>query len=368
MSVRFTNLNRVVIKIGSSSLTGQNGENLNPKLVDALVDEIARLRKKNIEVVIVTSGAIAAGIAPLGLTNRPTDLATQQAAASVGQGLLMHRYTESLARYSLIGSQVLITIDDFSKRSHYRNIQSTLERLMQLDVVPIINENDSVGTQEIRFGDNDRIAALVSHLIGSDLLLIVTDVEGLYDRTPSISGAKLISEVKPNSPLENIEIGSNSKVGSGGMRSKIDAARIANAAGVPVLLTSLPNIKSALSGEEIGTFFKPSEKRRPARLLWLAHATTTNGQLHIDNGAARALREKGVSLLSAGVTKVTGAFNAGDAVEIISPEGEVIARGLVAFDAVEIPKMLGRRTQDLKVELGIEYERELVHRDDLVLL
>ena len=360
---------RVVIKIGSSSLTGAEAQGLKSEAVDALVDVVARLKSAGSEVVIVSSGAIAAGLAPLGLAARPKDLATQQAAASVGQGLLVHRYTESLARYSIVGSQVLLTIDDVVRRSHYQNAQRTLTKLLQLGVVPIINENDSVGTQEIRFGDNDRIAALVSHLIGADLLVLVTDVDGLYDAPPNQIGAKIISEVRDINALSGAEIGGvGSKVGSGGMITKIEAARIATGAGIPMLLTSLDSVARAFDGEEVGTLFKAVSEKKPSRLLWLAHASTPHGELHIDAGAEIALKERGVSLLPAGVTKVIGEFNAGDTVEIIAPSGQVIARGLVGFDSNEIPAMLGRSTKELARDLGPEFERELVHRDDLVLL
>ena len=360
---------RVVLKIGSSSLTGADAAGLRSDAVDALVDVVASLKKSGSEVVIVSSGAIAAGLAPLGLTSRPKDLATQQAAASVGQGLLVHRYTESLARYSIVGSQVLLTIDDVVRRSHYQNAQRTLTKLLQLGVVPIINENDSVGTQEIRFGDNDRIAALVSHLIGADLLILITDVDALYDAPPTQPGAKAIYEVEDVTSLAGTEIGgAGSKVGSGGMVTKIEAARIATGAGIPLLLTSLSNVARAMQGEKVGTLFKAVREKQPSRLLWLAHAATPLGKLHVDEGAAKALRERGVSLLPAGTTKVVGDFSAGDTVEIIAPDGSVIARGLVGFDSTEIPAMLGRSTKELGIELGPEFERELVHRDDLVLL
>jgi glutamate 5-kinase len=360
---------RVVIKIGSSSLTGADAAGLKTDAVDSLVDVVADLKKKGSEVVIVSSGAIAAGLAPLGLSSRPKDLATQQAAASVGQGLLVHRYTESLARYSIVGSQVLLTIDDVVRRSHYQNAQRTLTKLLQLGVVPIINENDSVGTQEIRFGDNDRIAALVSHLIGADLLVLITDVDALYDAPPNQPGAQAIYEVEDVNSLAGAEIGgAGSKVGSGGMATKIEAARIATGAGIPLLLTSLENVASAIKGEQVGTLFKAVRERQPSRLLWLAHAATPHGKLFVDEGAATALKERGVSLLPAGTTKVSGEFSAGDTVEIIAPDGSIIARGLVGFDSTEIPAMLGRSTKELARDLGPEFERELVHRDDLVLV
>lgn len=360
---------RVVIKIGSSSLTGADAAGLKVEAVDALVDSVAALRQRGAEVVIVSSGAIAAGLAPLGLEVRPKDLATQQAAASVGQGLLVHRYTESLRRHEIVGSQVLLTIDDVVRRSHYANAQRTLNRLLQLGVVPIINENDSVGTQEIRFGDNDRIAALVSHLIGADLLVLITDVDALYDALPSEIDAKPIHEVSDVAELQGAQIGgTGSKVGSGGMITKLEAARISTGAGIPMLLTSLDNLSGALRGEVTGTYFSAHSAKKSSRLLWLEHAATPRGHLVVDVGAVVALRERGVSLLPAGVTSVSGEFVAGDTVEILGPNGAIIARGLVGFDAEEIPAMLGRSTKDLGRELGPEFERELVHRDDLVLL
>jgi glutamate 5-kinase len=361
---------RVVIKIGSSTLTGKAGEQLDKNNVESIVDVVAYLRAQGKEVVLVSSGAIAAGLAPLGMSVRPKDLATQQAAASVGQGLLISYYNEAFTRHSLISSQVLLTIDDVVRRAHYQNAQRTLFKLLQLGVVPIINENDTVGVQEIRFGDNDRLAALVSHLIGADLLVLVTDIDGLYDAPPSSPGAKRIAEVADVTKLVDVQIGGvgSSGVGSGGMITKIDAARIATGAGVSMLLTSLVKLSGALTGEDEGTFFEAVHDRKPSRLLWLAHASTPSGKLIIDDGAVTALRERGVSLLPAGVKGVEGDFISGDTVELVSLGGEVVARGLVAFDAAEIPKMLGKSTKELAQSFGPEYERELVHRDDLVLL
>jgi glutamate 5-kinase len=365
-----THSKRVVIKVGSSTLTGSAGHDLDETAVEALTNVIATLRSRGAEVVLVSSGAIAAGLAPLGLKVRPKDLATQQAAASVGQGRLIASYNRAFDAHDLIASQVLLTIDDVVRRSHYQNAQRTLFRLIQLGVVPIINENDSVGVSEIRFGDNDRLAALVSHLIGADLLVLVTDVDGLYDAPPSHQGAKRISEVPDVSRLGDIEIGGvgSSGVGSGGMVTKIEAARIATGAGVNMLLTTLADLPEALAGNDIGTIFRARTDRKPSRLLWLAHAATPHGKLVLDLGATTAIKERGTSLLAAGVTSVEGDFLAGDTVELISPSGDVIARGLIAFDSVEIPAMLGKTTKQLAEELGPEYERELVHRDDLVLL
>jgi glutamate 5-kinase len=367
---RITSAKRIVIKIGSSSLTGKAGSELDESAVEQLVAVVAACKKRGAEVVVVSSGAIAAGLAPLGLTSRPKDLATQQAAASVGQGLLIAKYTQSFAKYSITASQILITTEDVVRRSHYQNAQRTLYRLLQLGVVPVINENDTVGTQEIRFGDNDRLAALVALLISADLLVLVSDIDALYDAPPTQKGAKAIHEVANICDIENIVLGGagTSGVGSGGMVTKVEAARIATSAGVPMLLTSLADVDLVMNGAELGTYFHALTSKTTSRLLWLAHATTTQGKLVLDAGAVKAILERGVSLLPAGVTAVHGNFIAGDAVELVGPDLAVIARGLVAFDSDEIPAMLGRSTKELAKALGAEYERELVHRDDLVLI
>ena len=361
---------RIVIKIGSSSLTGSAGSQLDTQAVDTLSDIVAEARSRGAEVCVVSSGAIAAGLAPLGLKARPKDLATQQAAASVGQGLLMHRYTESFAHHNLTASQVLLTTEDVIRRAHYQNAQRTLDRLLALGVVPVINENDTVATQEIRFGDNDRLAALVALMIAADLLILISDIDGLYDAPPKEPGAARISDVASVSEIDESIIGGigSAGVGSGGMITKVEAARIVTGAGIPMLLTSLPQAREAIFGADLGTFFQAHTSRSNSRMLWLAHASTPHGRLIVDDGAVTALLERGVSLLPAGVTAIEGDFSAGDAVEISSQAGVVIARGLVAFDASEIPMMMGRSTKDLAKELGPEYERELVHRDDLVLI
>jgi glutamate 5-kinase len=365
-----TNAQRVVIKIGSSSLTGSAGSALDPHSVSRIVDLCASLKERGAEVVLVSSGAIAAGLAPLGLQVRPKDLATQQAAASVGQGLLIAKYNEYFSKHSIIASQVLLTTEDVVRRSHYQNAQQTLSKLLSLGVVPIINENDTVGTQEIRFGDNDRLAALVALLIHADLLVLVSDIDALYDAPPSREGAQPIRYVASMSDIESIVVGGagSSGVGSGGMVTKVEAARISTGAGIPMLLTSLAQADEAISGADVGTFFEGHASKANSRLLWLAHASTPRGRLILDAGAVTAILERGVSLLPAGVTAVEGEFIAGDTVELASRDGVVIARGLVAFDSDEIPQMLGRSTKELAASLGAEYERELVHRDDLVLL
>lgn len=360
---------RVVVKVGSSSLTTAAG-GIDPARIRQLVDVLASARARGAEVVLVSSGAIAAGLSPLGLSKRPRSLATQQAAASVGQGLLAHRYQEEFARHGLVTGQVLLTVDDVIRRAHYRNAYQTFAKLLELGVLPIVNENDTVATSEIRFGDNDRLAALVAHLVHADLLVLLSDVDGLYDGPPSRSGSRLIPTVRSGADLASVSIGSPGAagVGTGGMVTKVDAARIATGAGIPVILTSAGQASAALAGADVGTVFLATGKRRPTRLLWLAHATEPKGSLVLDPGAVAAVTERRASLLAAGITAVTGVFSAGDPVSLVDDQHRAVARGLVNFDADELPGLLGRSSKDLKRELGSAYEREVVHRDDLIVL
>lgn len=360
---------RIVVKVGSSSLTTAAG-GIDPARVRRLVEVLAAARDGGAEVVLVSSGAIAAGLAPLGLSSRPRALAAQQAVASVGQGLLAHRYQEEFARHGIVTGQVLLTVDDVMRRASYRNAHQTFAKLIELGVVPIVNENDTVATSEIRFGDNDRLAALVAHLVHADLLVLLSDVDGLYDGPPSRPGSRLVPLVRSEADLAAVTIGAAGAagVGTGGMTTKVDAARIATGAGIDVVLTSADQAAAALAGTEVGTLFEATGKRRPTRLLWLAHATSGQGSLTLDAGAVRAVVERGASLLPAGITAVEGSFVAGDAVDLLGPDGALVGRGLVAFDADEVPALLGRSTGELKASLGAAYEREVVHRDDLVLL
>ena len=361
-------MSRVVVKIGSSSLTTAD-HGLDVGQVAALVEAVATARARGDEVVLVSSGAIAAGLTPLGLRARPRDLPTQQAAASVGQGLLVHRYTERFASHGIVAAQVLLTVDDVTRRSHYRNAYQTFARLLELGVVPIVNENDTVATSEIRFGDNDRLAALVAHLVHADRLILLSDVDGLYDRHPDDAGAVRIDEVASLDQLDRVDISRvGSAVGTGGMVTKIEAARLATEAGIPVALTSAAHAGQALAGEPVGTWFAATGRRRSTRLLWLEHASDTKGSLTIDAGAWRALAERNASLLPAGIVSVSGSFVAGDPVDVRDADGTVFARGIVNYDHDELPAMLGRSTKELAAELGADYEREVIHRDDLVLL
>ncbi|MFB9679868.1 glutamate 5-kinase [Streptosporangium vulgare] len=364
---RIRTASRLVVKVGSSSLTTPQGM-IDVDRVDALVDVLGARRKAGTQIVLVSSGAIAAGLGPLGLPARPRDLATQQAAASVGQGVLVARYTSSFARYGLRVGQVLLTADDMMRRSHHVNAERTLARLLELGIVPVVNENDTVATDEIRFGDNDRLAALVAHLTRADALVLLSDVDALYDGDPRRPGARRLADVRGPEDLVGVELGKGGAVGTGGMITKVQAAKIATGAGVPVVLTAAAHAAQALAGTDVGTYFHPGGRHPGTRLLWLAHATTGRGRLHLDSGAVEAVVSRRKSLLPAGVTSVEGEFAAGDPVDLCGPLGRVVARGLVNFDAGEIPELLGRSTRELAASLGPEYERELIHRDDIVIL
>ncbi len=361
-------VHRVVVKVGSSSLTDDDGK-LDPRRLHDLVDVLAARVNSGHQVVLVSSGAIAAGMDPLGLARRPRDLATQQAAASVGQGLLVAHYTRAFADHGLRVGQVLLTADDTMRRGQYRNAQRALDRLLDLGIVPIINENDTVATDEIRFGDNDRLAALVSHLVHADAMTLLTDVDGLYTGPPTHPGSERIAQVRGPKDLEGIDVtAKGSGVGTGGMVTKLESVAIATASGIPVVLTSAAQVGGALAGQDVGTWFAATGRRTSTRLLWLAYAARTRGRLVLDDGAVRAVVERGKSLLPAGVTAADGDFHAGDPVELVDPAGTVIARGLVAYSAEEVPDLLGHSTSELRAELGQGYDRELVHRDDLVLV
>ncbi|MFC5053792.1 glutamate 5-kinase [Saccharothrix xinjiangensis] len=354
---------RVVVKVGSSSLTTAQG-GLDRSRLDALVDAVAARRAAGSQVVLVSSGAIAAGLAPLGVTRRPRDLATQQAAASVGQLALAHAYANSFGRYSLTVGQVLLTADDVVRRAHYRNAQRTFSRLLALGAVPVVNENDTVATEEIRFGDNDRLAALVAHLVGADALFLLSDVDALYDGDPRRPGAQRVTEVGGPSDVDGVRAGSAgaSGLGTGGMASKLAAARLAASAGIPVLLAGAADATRALSAADVGTAFAVTGPRLTARRFWLGHAAGATGRLRLDDGAVAAVVGRRRSLLAAGITDVEGTFEAGDVVELVDPSGHVVARGVVAFDAAELPGLIGRKSADLPAE----QRREVVHADDLV--
>ncbi|MBN9106728.1 MAG: glutamate 5-kinase [Propionibacteriaceae bacterium] len=362
---QITGAARVLVKVGSSSLTDARGV-LDPGKIERLVDALAAVRARGQDVVLVSSGAMASGLGPLGLKRRPRDLASKQAAASVGQSLLVGRYGALFGRHGLTVGQVLLTADDVARQDHYRNALRTFTKLLELGVVPIVNENDTVATHEFRFGDNDRLAALVAHLVGADALVLLSDVDALYTAHPSHPDARPIAVVDDIDDLEVDTEKSGAEIGTGGMETKLQAARIATASGIPVVLGSAEQAAALLAGEPVGTLFLPTGKRRARKLMWLAYASVTKGELVLDAGAVHAVTERKASLLPAGIVEVRGQFAAGDPVRLVSESGSVVARGLVNYDSDELPAMIGRSTHELAENLGAQFDREVVHRDDLI--
>lgn len=354
---------RVVVKVGSSSLTDDLGR-LDPLRVRAVVADVSAVRKSGVQVVVVTSGAIAAGLDLLGLAKRPTDIPTLQAAASVGQGQLVHEYRKAFGRRSVHVGQVLLTQSDILHRESYVHAHDALERLLSLGVVPIVNENDATGVAEIRFGDNDRLAALVAVMVRADLLVILSDVDGIYTEDPRRGLGTKLELVSDPVSLDAVRGGATgSKVGSGGMASKIEAMRTVSAAGITGVVAAADTpkvVERVVSGESIGTKVLPSRGRTQHRKAWIAFARSTRGRITVDDGARVALSDGKKSLLPAGIVAVDGAFIVGDVVEIADAAGSVFGRGVVSYAADELPPLLGQRLPD--------GAREVVHRDSLVIL
>ena len=351
----------VVVKIGTTALTTPSGM-FDASRLEGLADAIEARMKSGSDVVIVSSGAIAAGIEPLGLTRRPTDLATKQAAASVGQVALVNSWSAAFGRYERTVGQVLLTAHDISMRVQHTNAQRTLDRLRALHAVAIVNENDTVATNEIRFGDNDRLSALVAHLVGADALVLLSDIDGLYDSDPRKGNARFVPEVAGPADLAGVTASQGSHLGTGGMVSNLSSALLAADAGVPVLLAAASDAAAALSDASVGTVFAPRPQRMSARRFWVRYAAEAAGSLTLDDGAVNAVVRQRRSLLPAGITAVSGRFFGGDVVELRSHDSTMVARGVVAYDAGELATMLGRSTSDLPVEM----RRPAVHADDLV--
>ncbi|QBI21884.1 glutamate 5-kinase [Egibacter rhizosphaerae] len=350
------------MKVGSSSLRTAEGR-LDADLATHLIDAVADLRERGVQVVFVSSGAVAAGLAPLGLRQRPIDLPRLQAAASVGQGLLVHTYQRRLAARGLAGGQVLLTPDDVVERARYLNARGTLETLLGLGAIPLVNENDTIATEELRFGDNDRLAALVASMLGAQLLVLLTDVDGFYE------GGEVVPRLTElSSAIARHSRRPGSDVGSGGIASKLEAARIAAFSGAHSVIAHARAenvVHRTVLGEEIGTWCPPSRHRPESRKLWIAFARTPRGRIVVDKGAARALIERGSSLLAVGVEEAEGAFTVGDAVDVVH-DGRVLGRGLSGLDRETVERVRGRPTEDL-AEAG-EPTRAVIHRDSLVVL
>jgi glutamate 5-kinase len=358
----------VVAKVGSSSITDEHGEIAQPA-IDKLSAEVASLRGLGHKVLVVTSGAIASGMPALGFSGaRPTDVTLLQAISAVGQSRLMAVYNAALGRHALLAGQVLLAPLDFFDRSRYVNARKTLERLLDLGVVPVVNENDAVSDEEIRFGDNDWLAALLANLVGANLLVLLTDAPGMLDADPRrFADASLIEEIVDiDHQLERMAGGPGSSRGSGGMATKLAAARMASWSGVRTVIAAADRpavLAGAVDAQPgVGTVVRPHDRRLPARKLWIAFAKAPAGTVQVDAGARRALVERGTSLLPAGVVGVTGRFDVDDAVEITDETGEVFAKGLVRLPSTDLLAVAGRRTS----ELGEGVPHEVVHRDDLV--
>ena len=362
---------RWVVKIGSALLTN-DGKGLDAVAIAGWVKQMAELRLRGIELVLVSSGAVAAGMRRLGWNARPTEIHQLQAAAAVGQMSLVQTYEVEFQRYGLLTAQVLLDHDDLSSRERYLNARSTLKTLVGLNVVPVINENDTVVTDEIRFGDNDTLGALVANLLDADLLVILTDQKGMYDSDPrSNPDAQLLSEIAAaDTRLEQMAGGSGGALGRGGMITKVRAARVAARSGADTVIVG-GRIENALlriaAGENLGTFLWADQQPQAARKRWISGQLQTRGTLVVDDGAVRVLREQGKSLLPVGVREVRGDFTRGDMVICVDLQGREVARGLVNYHAEEALKIIGKPTSQLIELLGYEGDKELIHRDNLVL-
>ncbi|MGA1500691.1 MAG: glutamate 5-kinase [Ilumatobacteraceae bacterium] len=358
---------RVIVKIGTSSLTDDNGV-ISHSMIASVCRQIAGLRELGHEVVLVSSGAVAAGVAALQLPARPSDVQTLQALAAVGQSRLMEVYNVEFHAVGLIAAQVLLVPNDFVDRQQYLHARATLERLLELGVVPVVNENDTIAADEIRFGDNDRIAALLSHLLRADVLVLLTDIDGLYTADPRRDpAATLVAEVAAGDPLLSVSAGlTGTRRGSGGMAAKMAAARSASASGVrTVIARSTIDDVFRRAGDRhdlVGTTFLGSDRHYSARQLWLAHASEVLGSVVIDAGAERALVDGNGSLLPAGVVDVVGDFDETDTIEVVNQVGRVVARGAATMSSVQARASRGRRTSDLDESSP----RVVVHRDDMV--
>lgn len=356
---------RVVVKVGSSSLTRADG-GLDLNRIDILAGLIAGMRSRGHDVVLVSSGAVASGLVPLGLSRRPDELSLLQAAASVGQGRLAARWETAMSAYGLVTAQVLLTAHDVAIRSHYRTVRATFDSLLSLGAVPIINENDAVATSEFSLGDNDRLAALVAHLVTADVLVLLTDVDGLWTARPGTPGATPIRHVRSSADLEGVSVsGRGSFVGTGGMTTKLQAATIACASGTTTLIARADDAAALLGQEQVpadlGTWFEPTGPHRPSRRLWMAHASQPEGRVLIDAGAARALTVGKKSLLLPGLTGLDGDFESGSVVDVVGPEG-VLARGICRYAAAELREVLAAQAEGAPAP---DHVAPVIHRDDL---
>jgi glutamate 5-kinase len=358
---------RIVAKIGTASITDEKGV-IDVSAITRLADEVASLRASGDEVVIVSSGAVAAGVAALGMVERPADMPTIQAVSAIGQSRLVEAYNIEFARHGLVGAQLLVDPFDFVHREQYLHLRQTMHRLLELGVVPVVNENDAIANDELRYGDNDRIAALIANSVGADVLVLLTDMDGVFTADPRRdSSATLIPFVRSEDPLLSISADAGgSGRGSGGMASKLTSARMASWSGIRsvIALASRPGVLAgSASNELVGTTFEPHERTLSARKLWIAFAADVAGSIVVDGGARRALTDRPNSLLPAGVLRPEGEFEAGQVVRVVDDSGQQFARGISSMSSVTVASVLGRNTRELP-----DGHSHVIHRDDLVIL
>jgi len=369
---------RIVVKIGSRVITSSKNE-LDLSLIESLVKEIETLYKKNHQIIIVTSGAIAAGLKDLKLGSRPTDLPLKQAASAVGQVKLMHSYSAAFKKYNIPTAQILLTREDLQNRHRYLNARNTMLRLLEKGVIPIINENDTVAVEEIKFGDNDTLSALVALMMDADLLAILTDICGLYTDLPDknwqagipknkkIKFVPYVAEITP--AIE--KMAKRKGDGAGGMETKIKAAKMLTQSGIPVIIANgieKQILNKIIKGKEIGTFFAPLEQKKKGKKKWIAFSLKSKGQIVVDKGAKEALLKGGKSLLPSGMVSVKGNFDSGDSVSITDENGKEFARGLSNYSSDEIEKIKGLKSSEIKKALGYKDYDEVIHRDNLVVM
>lgn len=369
---RLAKASRIVVKVGTSTITYKNGQ-LNLNRLEKLVRELSDLKNSGHQVILVTSGAVGAGMARLGYSERPKDVAEKQALAAVGQGILLRIYERLFDEYGQTVAQVLLTKENSVHHNLYANSRRTLGRLLELGVVPIINENDAVSADELKIGDNDNLSAMVATLVEADLLIILSDIDGLYTANPSSDPtATLIHRVEEITPdIERIAGGAGSSLGTGGMMTKIDAAKIAMSAGVAMVIAKGEVdgvLHSVVEGEEIGTLFAPKEARLKLRKRWIAFGRRLDGAITVDDGCAEALRVHGKSLLAAGVKSVEGSFKTGATVRIIDLLGREIARGIVRYDSETIGAIAGLSSSEIAERIPASDGQPVVHRDDMVII
>ncbi len=369
-TILLAHVKRVVIKIGSGVIT--DGDHLDLTRIATICEDVQQLRQRGYEVILVSSGAVAAGKADLNIIGRPQTIPLKQAAAAIGQSRLMRAYKDALHQHGLKAAQILLTRDDLANRRRYLNARNTLMTLLEYGIVPIINENDTVVVDEIRFGDNDNLSAMATNLVEAQLLIILSDVDGLYECDPrQNTEAQLISEVERITPdIEAMAGGEGTDLGTGGMGTKLKAAKRATlfGAGTAIINGRTPhNLIYLFDGHELGTYFLPARDPMAARKHWIAFTKKPRGKLFLDDGAYQAILERGKSLLPAGIKKLDGSFERGDAVRLCNIEGLEIAKGVTNYNSAELARILGKKTQEIEAILGYQYGDEVVHRDNLVL-